>query len=907
MADRKKRVMVGKTQQPLPSKTTLKQKTLFDSFPSKKGPNLIIDQPPDNVIDAHPRITAAGPSVITGPPSPPSIIDLTIARMEIPSPELEIVDNIINGGNLTGSRSVGGDVELFLAAVEDAVESFAPAMSFRPNYISQPTKPEKPALHGKTPDKPIFIDSSPIKAPSSSQRATDKPTHHFFKTKTKDLTTTSLPFKTRSSQTILQMAPYPDCLSQHVRGSQTRFETAAPFRFPSRLLRRTEAISEGLASYAFLKKSDVSKHSNLKSSIPSSRYPQSGQALEYGVNYPLIARSKDQDAGSLRISRQPWSEKWQPTCAQEVLGNENSATYLREWLRALELQLEDKTTNQQSGNNSTSSGKVKPLKRGTKRPRVVRVVEKPRARKKSRRFGDEHHWIVNSDESEEEVVQYPMVDDAEGMDVELSAQLQSSNDDALPLAIQNQWQKLGQLHNTILLEGPQGIGKTASVYACAEELGWDVFEVYPGIGKRNGASVDNLVGDVGKNHLVHPNHRNSYDVPNSFLLKSNSPNLAESDESPYHVGPSYHPRKRLDPEIIPNQMLNNNNKPIRQSLILLEEVDILFKEDVNFWNTVTRIIKECKRPVICTCNDVSLVPLSDLPLQTILKFEPCPPDIATSYLQSLCSAEGYLVDQKYLHHLYTATQSQDQWPLVAVSRNDVAAPDLRRTIHTLQVLCTSRDYLRSESAIDQSIEAFSRSPSLAAELSRFSTKRSEFLSYLDSELILDSGQAFVATELANYTPSNDDEMGHTILYDPHAKDTAQFGLHGRQKEIAWSAIHHSRALFGVDVKSDAQDIQANYSDSVIFQSQLRPVLREVCPLATWCRGDASLYTEYSPIIRQIVAEDDMQEAFEIQTKPRAGRNTRNSTRSGHVRTITLTAEGRRGLDLSVFSNNVSRA
>ncbi|KIY49206.1 hypothetical protein FISHEDRAFT_25929, partial [Fistulina hepatica ATCC 64428] len=61
------------------------------------------------------------------------------------------------------------------------------------------------------------------------------------------------------------------------------------------------------------------------------------------------------------------------------------------------------------------------------------------------------------------------------------------------------------LTNTMLLVGPFGSGKTAAVYACAEELGWDVFEVYPGVGRRNGANVENLVGDVGRNHIVHQN------------------------------------------------------------------------------------------------------------------------------------------------------------------------------------------------------------------------------------------------------------------------------------------------------------------------------------------------------------------------------------------------------------------
>jgi len=40
----------------------------------------------------------------------------------------------------------------------------------------------------------------------------------------------------------------------------------------------------------------------------------------------------------------------------------------------------------------------------------------------------------------------------------------------------------------------------------------------------------------------------------------------------------------------------------RQSLVLLEEVDILFKDDTNFWPTIVNFLKDCKRPVIFTCN-----------------------------------------------------------------------------------------------------------------------------------------------------------------------------------------------------------------------------------------------------------------------------------------------------------------
>jgi hypothetical protein len=46
---------------------------------------------------------------------------------------------------------------------------------------------------------------------------------------------------------------------------------------------------------------------------------------------------------------------------------------------------------------------------------------------------------------------------------------------------------------------------------------------------------------------------------------------------------------------------------VGQSIVLIEEADVLFKDDLNFWATVKSIIKECHRPVIITCNGKSIV------------------------------------------------------------------------------------------------------------------------------------------------------------------------------------------------------------------------------------------------------------------------------------------------------------
>lgn len=115
-----------------------------------------------------------------------------------------------------------------------------------------------------------------------------------------------------------------------------------------------------------------------------------------------------------------------------------------------------------------------------------------------------------------------------------------------------------QLSNLLVLTGPTASGKTTSIYAAAQELGWEVFEVYPGIGRRGGKDLERYVGMVGDNHLVSRTRTNGEidKATASSAEKFNGANAAE--------GSKY-----------------------RQSLILMEEVDILYASDAGFWEGVT--------------------------------------------------------------------------------------------------------------------------------------------------------------------------------------------------------------------------------------------------------------------------------------------------------------------------------
>ena len=120
--------------------------------------------------------------------------------------------------------------------------------------------------------------------------------------------------------------------------------------------------------------------------------------------------------------------------------------------------------------------------------------------------------------------------------------------------------------------------------------------------------------------------------------------------------------------------------------------------------------------------DVSLVPVHDLPLQAILEFKPCPTDAAVPYLQNLCSAEGYFVESDILSQLYTRSAAADALQ---------SAPDLRRTIHALQVICLKE----------------TKSNKLPTGAAKTSLSGIEFLSYMDSHLIEDSRMIAVRVHL----------------------------------------------------------------------------------------------------------------------------------------------------------------
>ncbi|KAK4057759.1 hypothetical protein OIO90_001407 [Microbotryomycetes sp. JL221] len=220
---------------------------------------------------------------------------------------------------------------------------------------------------------------------------------------------------------------------------------------------------------------------------------------------------------------------------------------------------------------------------------------------------------------------------------------------------------LGRLSNVILLAGPTASAKTSVVFAVAEELGWNVVEINPGTGRRSAKDIDRLVGDLGRNHTVKA-------LQTASLFKR--PDASSSATSP---GPT----------------CSEHSQPEDRSLILFEEVDILFEDERDFWLGLANLAKASMRPIVLTCNDLARISWTEVALQPIysgdgqeqfyLPFER--PDVisAATIIQAAMAAEvrvGAPVER--------GCQSEAPTSLLAKYEQQNSDLDLRQTLMQLQ-------------------------------------------------------------------------------------------------------------------------------------------------------------------------------------------------------------------------------
>ncbi|XP_067403489.1 ATPase family AAA domain-containing protein 5 isoform X2 [Emydura macquarii macquarii] len=257
------------------------------------------------------------------------------------------------------------------------------------------------------------------------------------------------------------------------------------------------------------------------------------------------------------------------------------------------------------------------------------------------------------------------------------------------------------LCNTVLITGPSGVGKTAAVYACAQELGFKIFEVNASC-QRSGRQILSQLKEATQSHQVDKQGVNAH-KPCFFNScsstkspkKINSPRKAISPRKPPLSPKATGLKRSLPPKTLANyfkiaskpesneETVKSQKKPKANiqnsskekmdiqtkstnkevegeesnrknatSLILFEEVDVIFDEDAGFLSAIKTFMATAKRPVILTTNDPTFSLMFDGYFEEINFKTPSSANVA-SYLQVLCLAENLRTDLKDFATLLT--------------------------------------------------------------------------------------------------------------------------------------------------------------------------------------------------------------------------------------------------------------
>ncbi|KAM9856967.1 ATPase family AAA domain-containing protein 5b [Aulostomus maculatus] len=306
------------------------------------------------------------------------------------------------------------------------------------------------------------------------------------------------------------------------------------------------------------------------------------------------------------------------------------------------------------------------------------------------------------------------------------------------------------LCNAMLITGPSGVGKTASVYACAQELGFKVFEVNCS-SQRSGRNVLSQLKEATQSHLVEPSGKdplkpayfNNYSTKNFPPKTEKAPGksvaprnvISSSKKRPARKLCRFGEKGKGNPATVtlanyfkmkatadhfhlggqspsekPDGMKSGNltsksdqtvwqNKKTSTSLILFEEVDVIFADDVGFLAAVKTFMATTKRPVVLTTNDPTFRERFSCTLEEIVFKTPSALHVC-SYLQLVCLAENVKLDLHDAASLFTLTRGdirrcllQLQFWVKSIQDFQLPSPDICCTASMLGLHPVTRNHL----------------------------------------------------------------------------------------------------------------------------------------------------------------------------------------------------------------------
>ncbi|GAA5981057.1 hypothetical protein JCM10908_003967 [Rhodotorula pacifica] len=542
-----------------------------------------------------------------------------------------------------------------------------------------------------------------------------------------------------------------------------------------------------------------------------------------------------------------WTAKYAPQDAEEVLGSTSrqSAGWLKEWLEELKVV---------GTGDPPANGK----KRRRKVARGIDPTKKKKKKKKRRHDGLEDFMASSSDEEDDDDDRSDLASSPFGSDVDYSAAEDEDEDDLLlhghghagisrpraSSASSSQPSVFPSLTNLILLQGPSGSGKSSTVHAVARQLGYEVFEVFPGFGRRAAKDLERYVGDAARNHVVNGGSPRKRGAGGGGMLAAmfgkqvQKKQQQQAATATANGGTASTSKDRHTPEPKSAREEQPDAGPT-QSLILIDEVDVFFKHEEDCWAGIAALAMQSRRPIIMTCTDSAHVPFDTLNLQRVLPaaghsplsylpFDAPEPDLATAFLSLVALNEGHVIPSTSLRKLYDSSTSRPYpaWmlqqqmgtsrragggghgarPLApGTSTQPLVSRDLRKALMQLQVECQRGDDVTALTAAqegkvvmcegpvralvrEEDDEAMEAIPALTAPTEAVSLGRAaaaaDSLSwadaYVDTRIELMQDDA----ETGRTSHPNDVEYSHPIVEYLSDPNSIRLPLIGHEREMA---------------------------------------------------------------------------------------------------------------------------
>ncbi|VFQ93892.1 unnamed protein product [Cuscuta campestris] len=229
------------------------------------------------------------------------------------------------------------------------------------------------------------------------------------------------------------------------------------------------------------------------------------------------------------------------------------------------------------------------------------------------------------------------------------------------------------LQNVLLITGPVGCGKSAAIYACAKEQGFQVIEVNSS-DWRNGALVKQRFGEAVESHWIQrtqgtPNPEDQHLVMPCSAAKTGTEG---SRSEVIELMPLFTDEDSQFTSAMPRNPIYKHRTDCHgdlRTLVLFEDVDAALCEDRGFISTIQQLSETAKRPMILTSNSVNPVLPNNLD-RLELCFAIPPFNDVLELAHTICTAEQAEIDTSLVERFVSHCEG-----------------DIRKTIMLLQFWC----------------------------------------------------------------------------------------------------------------------------------------------------------------------------------------------------------------------------